>query len=252
MGAIAVLGAFGIFSAIGGNLVNREFPDVFEFLAGNDSLQISVREVPYDSTEGFSLATGVARQLEAGLGEPDGCEALHAAAKAAGAVNVFQTINNVLVEGNTHRDVTIVDLRPQIVKRGPALAGARAFCQSGGGNETIGLAFDFDEAQPIARNQDGGAYFADGDPITLKQTEIQPFQITATDSEGYVAWNLIADLVVDGDEEAVTIDDDGHPFELTGVAPNSRYDHYFEWLWYEHPSRFYSGPRAYVPKVPAT
>ena len=155
-----------------------------------------------------------------------------------------QLHKNLIIEGGTERDVTIVNLRAEIVDRKAPMHGAEMHCQSAGAIGGIGISFDFDELEPVARKvsedaDDGRPYFQNGDVIMLKQGEVQPIQIAATVTHSYVAWNLIADLVVDGDSETVTIDDNGEPFQLTAGPPQVEFDRYYEWLWFEQPERLY-------------
>ncbi len=232
LAAIGVLGAFGIFSAIGTNLVNEIFPSVSETIIGTGSLRVTVHE-PTDANDGFSLATRSPWALRGHLAGVDGCESLFTAADRIGGVRVGRSVKNLLLEGSTHRDVTIVDLRAEILDRKAPMRGAFIGCPSAGGVGSIGLSFDFDEPHPLARQvggQDyGEPYFADADAIVLKDGEIQPIQVTATSTRDYVAWNLVADVLVDGERQEITIDDEGLPFQITGAVPGLRFERYYEW-----------------------
>jgi hypothetical protein len=249
LAVVGVLGAFGIFSAIGSNVVNASFPDVWEFLGGDDPVTVNVRDA-IGANDGFALATRAPAGFDEELEGVDGCESLLAAAEEVEAVRVGKSVYDLVVEGATHRDVTIVGLRPEIVERGAPVNGAEFHCQSGGAVGAIGVAFDFDEPHPVARRDKeepnaGSPYFASGNAIVLKDGEIQPIQVTNEITHGHVAWNLLVELVIDGESKTVTVDDDGKPFELTAGPPQVDFSRYYEWLWFENPGRLYSGDRPF-------
>jgi hypothetical protein len=232
LAVVGVLGAFGIFSALGTNLVNEIFPSVSEEITGAGSLRITVNEAA-NANDGFSLATRSPGALRGHLAGIDGCESLFAAADRIGAVRIGRSVKNLVVEGSTYRDATIVNLRAEILDRKAPMHGAFIGCPSSGGLGSIGLYFDFDEPHPLATQEGapdyGEPYFADGDVIVLKKGEIQPIQVTATSTRDYVAWNLVADVLVDGERQQITIDDKGRPFQITGAVPGLRFERYYEW-----------------------
>ncbi|MDX6623812.1 MAG: hypothetical protein QOE75_1744 [Solirubrobacterales bacterium] len=237
---VAVLGAFGIFSAIGGNIVDEVFPGVSEELTGAGLVRVSVR--PIDASDGFTMATRSREEIASRVGAVDDCSSLYEAASEAEAVEVGRSTRSLVFEGTTHRDVTIVDLRAEVVRRSAPMAGAQIKCSSAEGVAALGFSFDFDQPQPIAIRigegpEDEVPYFQNGNVIVLKKGEVQPVLIVSSVSRDYVAWNLAADLIIDGEEESVTIDDDGHPFELTGGDGDLRYEGYYEWQWFEAPAR---------------
>jgi hypothetical protein len=244
--AIGVLGAFGILSAIGTNVVNEIFPSVSEEITGTGSLRVTVNEAS-SANDGFSLATWSPAALRGHVTGIDGCDSLFAAADGIGAARVGVSIKTLVVEGSTHRDVTMVDLRPEILARKPPMRGAFVGCQSAGGVAPIGLSFDFDERLPVARQANGASaewgepYFGNGNVIVLRQGEVQPIQVRGTSTHDYVAWNLVADLLVDGEREELTIDDEGRPFQITGAAPGLKFERYYEWpsVFPEKPQHLY-------------
>jgi hypothetical protein len=241
--AVGAVSALGIFSAIGTNVVDKVFPSFWERVTGADSLQVYVADA-VGANDGFAVATWSSHGLNLRSHHIDGCESLLEAAEEVGAVRVGRSYKNLVIEGGTDRDVTIVNLRAEILDRKAPMRGAQMHCQSAGGIGGIGISFDFDEPEPVARRvsedaDDGTPYFQNGDVIGLKRGEVQPIQITASATQNYVAWNLVADLVVDGDSETITIDEDGEPFRLTAGPPHVAFDRYYEWLWFEQPQRLY-------------
>lgn len=246
--ATGLLAALGILGAIGSNLVDAIWPDVAERVGGDGPLRISVREDPQGGADGFQTATHSAAGLEAKLARARDCDSLFDASKAAGAVDVDKSIHHLLLEGRTHRDVAIVDMRARILKREPRLRGARISCATSGGVKGIGVAFDLDEPAPRARttrpgDRPGAPYFGEGNVITLAKTELQPVRVVARASEDYVEWEIDARLIVDGEERKLRINDRGQPFRLTAARRLGDYARHFEWLWYEPPGRLYAGAR---------
>jgi hypothetical protein len=106
-----------VLGAVGTNVVNELSPVAKEKITGDKPLHINVREDPQGGSDGFSVATNSVEGLDSRLAQANGCDSLFDVAKQAGAVDVGQSIHDVLLEGRTFRDVTIVDLRVRILKR---------------------------------------------------------------------------------------------------------------------------------------
>ena len=245
--AIAVLAAFGILGAVGSRVVDAIFSHAEDI---GPPLRISVREDPHGGSDGFEAATRSAAGLDARLGKARTCDSLFQAAKRAGAVDVGRSIDDLVLEGRSHRDVTITDMRARILRREPVLAGARISCQSAGAIDAIGIGFNFDEPTPVARTikdfesrRLGRPYFERGKVVSLKRTEIQPFEVVSFASRDYIEWELEADAVIDGHERRITIRNHGGPFRISGGPqpgePGPRYARYYEWRWYERPPTLY-------------
>jgi hypothetical protein len=247
---VGILGAFGILGAIGGYLVNAIGPDVEETLRGGGSVGISIQEDPQGGSDGFRAAARSPRGLDAALGQATDCASLFLLAKGAGAVDVGRSLYNAVLEGRTHRDVAITDMRAKILKRTSPLTGAEISCQSAGALDAIGVGFNLDEPDPRARKINdffsdlGALYFGGGNVVTLRKAEVQPVQIAGFVSRDYVEWEIHARAVIDGKEEELIIDNNGEPFRLTGAPPKSKgapqYGRYYEWIWYEMPQRLYN------------
>lgn len=245
---LGLLVALGIFTAIGGKLVDEFWPDAAEKLEGGGPLRISVREDPQGGADGFETATRSAGGLQAKLATARDCDSLFDVSKAAGAVDVNKSIHDLIIEGRSHRDVAIVDMRARILKRKPSLRGARISCESAGELNPIGVAFDLDESTPRARtlrpgNEPGEPYFGSGKVIKLAKTEIQPVHVVASARNGYVEWEINARLVVDGKERDVTINNRGKPFRITGKRRLGDYARHAEWVWYEQPAHLHFGAK---------
>jgi hypothetical protein len=242
--AVGVLAALGILGAVGSRVVDEIWPDLEETVSGGGPLDISVREDPQGGSDGFSVATRSPAGLAGRLRQARDCDSLFNAAKDAGAVDINRSLHALLLEGSTHRDVAIVDMRARIRKRARPLGGANIRCASAGELGAIGVFFNLDESRPTARAlrpglRPGKPYFAGGNVVSVTKKELQPFRIVAEVSRDYVEWDIQADLIIDGEAETLTIDNNGEPFRLTGERGHGDYTRYYEWVWYEEPQRLY-------------
>lgn len=242
---LAILAALGVLSTVGSYLVGRALTraeEVFEPPA-----IVSVREDPQGGSDGFNVATRAATSLEAQLPGVNGSDDLLDAAKDAGAVDIGVVREAVVLEGGTRRDISIVGMRARVLRREPALAGALIMSASAGAEEAIGIVFDLDDEDPIAREvpedglmQDGAPYFGEGNIIRLAKGEIQPLALIGLSTWDYVEWEVEADCVIDGETKTFLINADGEAFRVTGEAPEDvGYKRYYEWRWYVEPARMW-------------
>ena len=146
----------------------------------------------------------------------------------------------MVLEGRTHRDVAIVDMRARILKREPLLTGALIGCSTQGEVPAIGVGFDLDETNSPARKVKfrylplGEPYFGTGNIISLKKSELQPFRVVGlTAGKYYLEWEIVVTVVIDEDEQELMINNNGEPFRITGGRPSFatdvKYDRYYEW-----------------------
>jgi hypothetical protein len=251
-----VLVAFGIFGAAGTQVVGELFPAAREKLIREQPLRISLREA-HNGSNGFWMAARSLAAIETQLRKARDCTSLFELAKRAGAADIGESTHDLLLEGRTYRDVTIVAMRAVVLKREPALSDAKISCASSGAQEAIGVVFNLDEPHPVARRirsrayviTPGKPYFGRGNVISLKPGEIQPFQIVAQATKAYVEWELHLDTIIDGKARKVTIDNNGEPFRVTARHGTRGYQHYVEWAWYENPQRLYVGDTSHVDEV---
>jgi len=240
---VAVLAAFGVLGAVGTRLVNHVFTSADDNLHAGKPLLIGVREDPHGGSDGFLLAAKSPTGLDKTLRTAHDCDSLMKVAKHAGAADVNFSITDLLLEGATRRDVTILDMRAKIVKRGPPLAGAEIGCASAGSIDALCVAFNLDEETPIARKivesiRPGTPYFQ-GNVVELKKGEQQPFEVLALTNRHYVEWEIEADVRIDNKDRTVTISNHGKPFKIT--ASGKSYGRYYEWLWADQTPHLYIG-----------
>lgn len=137
------------------------------------------------------------------------------------------------MEGRTHKDVAVVGMRAKVLSRGEPLRGTHISCPSAGDVSAIGIAFDLEEREPVARilQDDGSA----GDPyfgssaVTFTKGEVVPFQIVGVTGRSHVEWIIEADLLIDDERETVRIDDQGEPFRTTAGRPLEGYGSIVQW-----------------------
>jgi hypothetical protein len=250
---VGILATFGILGAVGNRAVDKVFSTAEEKLNPEKTVFVGVREDPHGGSDGFTLASRSPEGLDAALKDITDCGNLFDAAKRAGAIDVGAVWEALLLEGGTSRDLSIVDMRAKILKREPPLAGAQIHCESAGGQEAIGVLFLLDEAQPVAREigppldevlgsgwglNYGGPYFGRGNTVRLEKGETQPFLLIGVSNSDYVEWVVEADVLIDGETQTITIDNEGEPFRVTGWE-DVVYGRYYEWQWYEQPQRMW-------------
>lgn len=235
--------------------MDKVFSTAEEKIHPETAVLISVREDPHGGSDGFTVARRSSAGLDAKLAEVKDCDALMAAAKGTGAVDVEVVREALVLEGGTHRELSIVDMHAKILRREPALRGAEILCQSAGAVGAIGVVFNLDEARPVAREltqpeslQPGGPYFAHGNIVRLAKGEIQPFELIGLSSRDFVEWEVEAEVIVDGKTQTITINNDGEPFRVSGRPPaRTGYERYYEWQWYRQPPRMWMADRRAEP-----
>lgn len=258
---ISVLATFGVLGAVGIRVVDSVYSDATEKIRGGGPLSIGVRLDPHGGLDGFLAAARSAKGLDKQFRTVNSCQSLFEAARKAAAVAVGESTTHFILEGRTHRDVAIVDMRAKILKREPVLRGAAVSCESAGDVGAIGVVFNLDEPDPVARrvltdeqrmkmleegNDDpgdlGGPYFARGNIVRLTKSEIQPVEVVARTTRNYIEWEIEADVIVDGDERTVVINNHGDPFRITGgLNKFGDYGRFYEWRWYRQPQDLYIG-----------
>jgi hypothetical protein len=249
--AVGVLATFGVLGAVGGRVVDKVFSSAEEKINPEKTVLVGVREDPQGGSDGFTLARRSSTGLDTRLASVKDCDALMTAAKSVGAVDVRVVREALVLEGGTHRDLSIVDMHAKIVKREPALRGAEILCQSAGAVGAIGVLFNLDEARPVARTitqpeslQFDGPYFSHGKIVRLVKGEIQPFELIGISSRDFVEWEVEADVIIDGETETITINNGGEPFRVSGPPPaKTGYERYYEWQWYRQPPQMWMADR---------
>jgi hypothetical protein len=83
----------------------------------------------------------------------------------------------------------------------------------------------------------GEPYFGQGNIVRLEKGETQPFLLAGISTSEYVEWEVEADVIIDGEAQTITINNEGRPFGVTGN--NTAYGRFYEWQWYEKPMRMW-------------
>ena len=231
-----VIGAF--VTAIVGLLVANLYPDLKGKIIHTPPVLFKVNQVV---GPGWGVTIQDQAKLQPLLNSIGGCDALHSAAMAAGGADDGGTDLNVLLQGNTSSGVTITGMHVHIVKRGAPLNGAYAFCQSAGSEEVMPINFNLNDQNPTAMGAPTGSsshaakpsFFANGSVVHLSNGEVFPFRVGASISGSSVQWVIDASVLINGNPETVTINDDGRPFVTTGALPLGQYGDLYEYDWAE-------------------
>jgi hypothetical protein len=83
----------------------------------------------------------------------------------------------------------------------------------------------------------GEPYFGQGNIVRLEKGETQPFLLAGISTSEYVEWEVEADVIIDGEAQTITINNEGRPFGVTGN--NTAYGRFYERQWYEKPMRMW-------------
>ena len=132
---VGVLAAFGILGAIGGKAVDSIWPNVEETIAGGGDVGINVREDPQGGSDGFEVAAKSPVGLDREFKGATDCDSLFTAAKDAGAMDVERSIHDLLLEGRTHNDLSIVDMRARILFAWPPARWRQRYLPLGRGSK---------------------------------------------------------------------------------------------------------------------
>jgi len=153
---------------------------------------------------------------------------LDAAMRELGAIDVSYTKLKVIVEGHRNQAVRIVGMRALITSRTPPVQGYTLIGPGPEGEgQSVPIAFNLDEPDPIARVPNpglpwgfedffGGPAFADY-TVSLAKGEQQVFEIGARTKNYDVRWTIELTVLVDGEERRFTADINGKPIETSAL-----------------------------------
>ena len=159
------------------------------------------------------------RQIAQISARPEGAYALPASLAPAALNSGFIEIT---VTGNAKGIVTVNNLLVRKQCTAP-LTGTLFFSPSQGVNGTIGLGFDLDSQIDYARHYGGYGHwsgnFFEGDVVTLAPGETHTFTIFVSSVKSYCSFTLQMSVVTPGGVITEAIDDNGKPFQITGLQP---------------------------------
>jgi hypothetical protein len=204
---------------------------VRELARGDKPLRINVVSTHHD--ESFSMVfpgdyepTPDQKQQLADNLSPETAAAAERDFDKAGAASLGEELLQLQVEGRRNQQVTIVDIRPKIVKRTSPLAGTLFRIPSEGALATR-MGINFDEKIPTPREvpEDGfsavdtwgGRYF-EKFTINLKDRGSETLLIGLSTLHHYVEFDLVFTYTLGGVSSTETVDNNGQHFRIT--APN--------------------------------
>lgn len=218
-------------------------PRAIERALGTSAIRVTLEPDNGRLSDGWSLF------LDSDLpeaGRPEGVDSLTARewVVARGGADSGETYLRLVLEGQSTATVRIRDVRAVILRRGKPLSAASIRSPSAGESESGLLGFNLDEENPIARKVDPRPPYERGDEpqfqdpyfssrqATLEGGEIVTYTIVAGTTRDYVEWAIEVDMVVDGQEQLVRLDNNGSLFRTSPEAETKRE---WEWAWYEPP-----------------
>jgi hypothetical protein len=156
-------------------------------------------------------------------GNFDASERLSRDLRERGWLDVERLTLRVRLEGRSHREIRVVDIRPTDIRRAPPLGGTLFFMPPQEGAASIPLILNMDSPRPVAsavaRYDEWGPvpgrpYF-ESTTIRLADREEDIVMIRATAQRSAVRFRLKIDYLIGGELKSTVIDDDGRPFGIT-------------------------------------
>ncbi|MER5769878.1 hypothetical protein [Streptomyces sp. NPDC001985] len=233
IGAALALMITGGIMALPGQLVN--VPSVKDDIRSGPDVSAVVAKAQLDD-EGLSRVTREDHRPNASLrnflsapgavGSPEYDERL----RAVGAVNLEKLTLRVVFTGHRNQTVNIVNIEPEIVRRGAPWSGTLFGAPSQAGSPTMNMMFDLDRPRPVAREarfdgekgriEPGRPFFGER-TITLKDTKQQVVLVRAVTARHHVSFRLKVTYMLGSRTKSVTVDDRGKPFQVTAVSGGS-------------------------------
>lgn len=153
---------------------------------------------------------------------PEDCRARRSWAFDRGGADADETRLTVTLLGQRSAEVSIRNLRVEVLSRKPLDDGVVAACPVGGASkETHGFAVDLGTARRSATVTFTDPRTGDSSRVrlTLAEGESEELDVLAlTMVQGVVEWRLLLDIVADGELRTIAIDDDGEPFRTAGTG----------------------------------
>ncbi|SFF78614.1 hypothetical protein SAMN05216574_1272 [Blastococcus tunisiensis] len=134
------------------------------------------------------------------------------------AVYANQMSVSFLARSDKEEPTIIVGARVVVVERREPLGGTWIAPDGAGPAPERVLNADLDPSPPEVMKDPGWEF-----PLTVTSAEVEAFTVVATTSTCHCLWEIELDVITpDGDNETITVDDEGAPFELT--APSEGVD----------------------------
>jgi hypothetical protein len=142
---------------------------------------------------------------------PDnGCAGFWNWARDRGGVDADRTRLQLTVTNSGSNTALITGMRAKMISRRPVSQVVETTCPTQGEAEVYSVGMDLDKPQPY------GIYDRNGESRRLNFTvaagELETFLVTADIKHGAAQWELVVDLVEDGDKRTIVVDDGGKPF----------------------------------------
>jgi hypothetical protein len=230
-----------VLSATGSQAIAYFFPEWIDTLIRRGPVQVMSG---YDSSwygDGWSLALdtpldeSVIPPKDATFGD------VRAWVLDQGGVDVGETHIKATLTGRRARTVAIIGASAKVLKRETPWTETVVNWDSAGAADVIGLYFNLDDPNPIARVLDIDAmynedytpepYFRDS-LIELDRGELVVLEIVGHTRSCYCEWVVELELQVDGRVETLELNDQGQPFK-TSAWPDGEFRASWRWTWWE-------------------
>lgn len=123
-----------------------------------------------------------------------------------------------LARSDKEEPTVIVGVRAVVVERREPMVGTWIAPDGAGPAPERVLNADLDPSPPEVMKDPGWDF-----PLTITSAEVEAFTVVATTSTCHCLWEIELDVITpDGDNETITVNDGGAPFELT--APSEEVD----------------------------
>lgn len=220
LAALLVAGIGGAWSGLFGQLV--DLPALWDRAAHGPALRTTVLVTGYES--GFTSVFRGRYHPNAGdrkmMATPD--EDFYQRLSREGAAKLASATFGIALEGNRAEEIQIVAVRPIISRRQPLATGTIFDFGLQGSGEVPRMGFDLDAPVPIAREIQGGdklgtPYFTTH-KITLANEEQDKIVVDFEARNAEYTFTLAIDYLIGDHQYTTTVDDDGHPFRVTGPS----------------------------------
>jgi hypothetical protein len=220
-----VFTALGILSAVGVFLVDEYGPGVMDDLRRDDPIRVVAGYDPNGYSDGWWMALPSGASLDTTAAELAASSGLRTWLASQGGVDVGWSYVRVAVEGRRNSTVRIVNMRAVVTSRDEPFNGISVLLSSQGQIGVRVVSLDLDEPEAIARRRDetgnqGEPYFRDR-VVTLNEGEVEIFEVEGTTIQCYCEWVIELELLVDGEEQILRVDNNGEPFRTTAEAAGS-------------------------------
>jgi hypothetical protein len=137
-------------------------------------------------------------------------------------IKVRENSHKVIVTGQRSYPILVTGMRARVLGQAPAARGTLVSLRMQGGTEkSVRVGFDLDASHPVAREDNygrlGRPYFS-SHHVSLANGESAVFEVMAYARTASFDWEILLELLVDGQREQRVVRPDDGPFRLSAYA----------------------------------